>query len=147
VTGAHDRRGATAGDHPLGLTGQLGLAVGVEHDASLGLADDLAGHDHDVAVLEDDQSQDVGCQVVALEDLRCAVGRLDAESAARRPGQGPHVTRSIAAAAIAAVVSTSLISSGTALQARWPARTLSTCAASVSAISQPSRSPPSARAP
>ena len=51
VPGAHDRGLAAAGDDPDGLAGQRVLA-GAGADPALGLAHDLAGHHHDVAVGE-----------------------------------------------------------------------------------------------
>ena len=46
-----DGRRTAPGDHPVGL-GRDGVLLGAAHDAPLGLAHHLAGHDEDVAVLQ-----------------------------------------------------------------------------------------------
>ncbi len=121
--------------------GRHRLEAGLVSHHALGLADHLAGHHHHVAVAHvvSGVDQERG-QVVSCLDLA-------------DPGYGKHLepghgaTRSIAARAMAAVATWSVISSGTARH-RIPApSTRATSAASEVSTSQPSSTPPRSRAP
>ena len=139
---AHDRGVAAASDHAHGLGRERLVAVAAA-DLALDLAHHLAGDHDDVAVdhgvlargQDGEQQTD---QVVAGAHLRHAVGGV------HRQG---HETRSRAATAIAAVASWSVIRRGTARQAIPAAVTAGTSPASTVSTSQPSSSPPAARAP
>ena len=103
--GAHDRGRSAPRHHPGARLGQLGLdggdAVGARERAALGLAHHLAGHQHHVSVDGRQRRDDQRGQVVAGPDLGDAVRRED--------GQASRSTSSIAAAAIAAVASWSVM--------------------------------------
>ncbi len=135
---AHDPGRTATRDQPHRLGGDPVLAVAVD-DPALGLAHHLARHDDDVAVGElDHRDQEVG-QVVARPDLRHPV----------RGGDGQHQgrTSSMAAAAIAAVASWSVIIRGTAALRIPACSSAATWSASRSSTSQPSSTPPALRAP
>ena len=144
-----------AGQHPLALgvdelaaqhVARLGVG-GCGHEPALDLGHDLAGDDHDVAVGQPRRrGRQRRGQVVARAELGQAGHGQDLQ-AGRRPviresqaTGAPH--RSRAARAMAAVASTSLISSGTD-------RTSAPGTSAVSAVctSHPSSRPPSARPP
>ena len=133
--------GSPAGHDPDGLLGEGVLAL-ARPDPALGLADHLAGDDDDVAVGQHRRGGDQGGEVGPGADLRQPVGGADL---AGRITVGR--TSSIAAAAIAAVASWSVIMSGTAAQAIPAASTAATWWASESSTSQPSSTPPPARDP
>ena len=169
-----DQRAAAAGDHPLGLgVDELAaqpvalLRVGRGgHEAALDLGDHLGGDDDDVAVGQPGRGGgERAGEVVAGPELGQARHRQDGEAPGRRgrrrgpdrtacgapaapasssdrPGPAQTPATSSAARAIAAVAGTSVISSGTARTS-----TPGTSAASPVCTSQPSSSPPSARAP
>ncbi len=102
--GAHDRGRSAPRHHPGARLGQLGLdggdAVGARERPALGLAHHLAGHQHHVPVDGRQRRDHQRRQVVAGPDLGDAVRREDGEG---------HETSSIAAAAIAAVASWSVM--------------------------------------
>ena len=144
-----------AGQHPLAL-GVDELAAqpvarlrvgGRGHEPALDLGHHLAGDDHDVAVGQPRRrGRQRRGQVVARAELGQAGHGQDLQAGRRRvvgdlsQPAAPHSSR--AARAIAAVASTSVISSGTARTS-----TPGTSAVSPVCTSQPSSSPPSARAP
>ncbi len=117
------------------------LVSRVENDQpALGLRHDLRGDHKDVAVLERRRVlRDHLGQVVAGPQLADAENRQDLQT---RRGVIAHATSSSAVRTIAAVASSSVMSSGIARTA-----TPGTDAVSVSWISQPSSRPPSLRAP
>ena len=140
VAGADDRGRPAPSHHAHRLVGDRLVAAALT-DLPLGLRDDLARDDHDVAVgqaVGADQTEQDRREVVAGTDLGGPVGRPDGES---------HATSSTAAAAIAAVASRSVIRSGTARQGRPASTTRRTSSASATSTSQPSSRPPSPRGP
>ncbi len=78
VVGAHDPGRATPGDDPGGLAGHR-LLTGPGHDPALRLADDLAGHEHDVTVGQPHEADEQRGQVVTPAYLAGAVGGEDGQ--------------------------------------------------------------------
>lgn len=133
-----DPEGAAPRHHPYRLRVDRRLAVLGLHDAALGLRDDLGGDEDDIAVRQ--------LRRRPGDQLREIVAGLHLG----QPGYGPDAVgrhtrtssaRASASRAIAAVVSGSVIISGTARQRMPASSTLATDAASTVSTSQPSSRP------